>query len=165
MKYDVLIIGAGAAGLACADRLQQAGIDFKILEARDRVGGRAWSHTLPDPAVIEYGAEFIHGADPAALDIYKRTQSPFIDVCDRRLFKNGKHLVDLPDFWKDLDRVHALLNKNIVQDRTMNQFLEAHRRQLTPTIRKLYASYIEGFEAADLDLAGEREMAANQNEE
>jgi monoamine oxidase len=165
MDYEVLIIGAGAAGLACADRLQEAGVSFKILEARNRIGGRAWSTNLNDPAVIEYGAEFIHGADPTALDIYKRTQSPFIDVCDHRLFKSSGKLIDLPDFWEDLDRVHALLNKDIIHDRTMNEFLDAHQKKISPTLRKIYTSYIEGFEAANLNLAGERGMAAIQGVE
>jgi monoamine oxidase len=165
MDCEVLIIGAGAAGLACADRLQQAGVSFKILEARNRVGGRAWSLLLKDPAVIEYGAEFIHGADRETLDIYQRTQTPFVDVCDRRLFKSGKSLVDLPDFWEDLDRVHALLTQDITHDRSLNDFIEAHKKVISPTLKKIYASYIEGFEAADLNLAGERGMAAIQNAE
>ena len=39
-KHKVLIIGAGAAGLAAGHALAQRGIDFQILEASDRIGGR-----------------------------------------------------------------------------------------------------------------------------
>ena len=58
----VVVVGAGFAGLACADRLVGLGHDVTILEARDRVGGRVWSQELlPGQAdtVIERGAEFV----------------------------------------------------------------------------------------------------------
>lgn len=55
----VAIIGAGFAGLAAADHLVSHGVDVVVLEARDRVGGRVWSQTLPGGWVIERGAEFI----------------------------------------------------------------------------------------------------------
>jgi monoamine oxidase len=159
MDCDVLVLGAGIAGLACAEKLQDAGVSFKILEARSRLGGHAWSEVLPDTAVVEYGAEFIHGAHRESLDLCASTRSPFIDVCDRRLFKNKNRLVELPHFWEDLDRIHRLMNKNLAQDRSMSEFMKAHHRQMTPTQRKIYASYIEGFEAADLNLAGEKGLA------
>ena len=62
MPLRVVVVGAGFAGLACADRLAERGHDVTVLEARDRVGGRVWSQELlPGHAdtVIERGAEFI----------------------------------------------------------------------------------------------------------
>jgi monoamine oxidase len=53
------IVGAGFAGLAAADRLTSAGVQVEVIEARARVGGRVWSETLPNGAVVEKGAEFI----------------------------------------------------------------------------------------------------------
>jgi monoamine oxidase len=58
----VLVAGAGFAGLLAAGRLQEAGHEVVVLEARDRVGGRVWSQELVpgDPrTVIERGAEFV----------------------------------------------------------------------------------------------------------
>jgi monoamine oxidase len=59
----IAVVGAGFAGLAAADRLA-AGRQVLVLEARDRVGGRVWSHRMPNGGVVERGAEFItHGYD------------------------------------------------------------------------------------------------------
>lgn len=60
-KTKVIIIGAGFAGLAAALQLYKKKIDFIILEARNRIGGRVFSHTI-DPhenLVIELGAEWV----------------------------------------------------------------------------------------------------------
>ena len=57
-----IVVGAGFAGLAAADRLAERGGDVLLLEARDRVGGRVWSDRIEGPAgaaVIERGAEFV----------------------------------------------------------------------------------------------------------
>jgi monoamine oxidase len=55
---NVIVIGAGLAGLAAADELQRGGAEVLVLEARDRVGGRVWSVPF-GAATIERGAEFI----------------------------------------------------------------------------------------------------------
>jgi monoamine oxidase len=59
---DVAVVGAGAAGLAAARRLGRAGRSFVVIEARDRIGGRAHTDaSLGRP--YEAGAEFIHWAE------------------------------------------------------------------------------------------------------
>ncbi len=65
VKTEVLIIGAGAAGLMAARELGRIGKRVIILEARDRIGGRI----RPIPEVIfgyeaQGGAEFVHGQAP-----------------------------------------------------------------------------------------------------
>jgi monoamine oxidase len=59
----VIVVGAGLAGLHAALRLEEAGLDVVVLEARDRVGGRTWSHELPDGSIVERGGEFIAPGD------------------------------------------------------------------------------------------------------
>ncbi len=56
-----LVIGAGMAGLSAAWHLQQAGINTTVLEARDRIGGRAWTDRDFADIPVEFGAELIHG--------------------------------------------------------------------------------------------------------
>ncbi len=61
MKTDTLIIGAGAAGSAAARELRDARHAATVLEARDRVGGRAWTSYDLAPHPVELGAEYVHG--------------------------------------------------------------------------------------------------------
>src|SRR5438046_2981696 len=64
--WDVVVIGAGMAGLAAAGRLSRAGLRVVVVEARERIGGRV--HTLREsdwPVPVEAGAEFIHGHSTA----------------------------------------------------------------------------------------------------
>jgi monoamine oxidase len=61
---EVIVVGAGLAGLHAARRLHRAGVAVTVLEARDRAGGRTWSQALRSGAVIERGGELIApGAD------------------------------------------------------------------------------------------------------
>ncbi|MBM4361440.1 MAG: FAD-dependent oxidoreductase [Deltaproteobacteria bacterium] len=56
---DVVVVGAGLAGLAAARSLGLAGRDVTVLEARDRVGGRVCSVPAPGGAVVDLGAQWI----------------------------------------------------------------------------------------------------------
>jgi monoamine oxidase len=69
MDADVLVIGAGASGLAAARALADAGRRVIVLEARERIGGRVWTDRAFAAIPVERGAEFIHGeqADTWAL--------------------------------------------------------------------------------------------------
>ncbi|MEZ4631271.1 MAG: FAD-dependent oxidoreductase [Deinococcales bacterium] len=61
LSNRILVIGAGMAGLAAASELVKAGYQVLILEARDRVGGRLWTHHLWEDAPVDLGASWIHG--------------------------------------------------------------------------------------------------------
>jgi monoamine oxidase len=61
--HDVAIIGAGAAGIGAARRLIAHGIDVIVLEARDRLGGRAFSVPTPLGCPVDLGCEWLHSAD------------------------------------------------------------------------------------------------------
>src|SRR5512146_2462660 len=71
---DVLVIGAGVAGLTAAGELSRAGVNVRLLEARDRIGGRIFTvHEASVAVPIEMGAEFVHGKPPEIWDLLRRT--------------------------------------------------------------------------------------------
>ena len=59
-EEHVIIVGAGAAGLAAAKKLEEAGISYQILEATDRIGGRLKKNEGFADFPIDLGAEWIH---------------------------------------------------------------------------------------------------------
>src|SRR5580693_7532467 len=77
--YDVVVIGAGMAGLTAARALAEAKLKVLVVEAQDRIGGRIWTRRVGNET-IELGAEFIHGRPPelwalieeAGLETYER---------------------------------------------------------------------------------------------
>ncbi|MCH2167863.1 MAG: FAD-dependent oxidoreductase [Oceanicola sp.] len=64
---DVAIVGAGAAGLAAARRLQKAGYTVQILEAAGRIGGRAWTDTSAFGVPVDMGCSWMSGANKNSL--------------------------------------------------------------------------------------------------
>ena len=60
---DVAVVGAGAAGLAAAHRLRERRISTLVLEARDRVGGRAHTVTTSTGLPLDLGCGWLHSAD------------------------------------------------------------------------------------------------------
>lgn len=61
--FDVVVIGAGAAGVGAGRALAAAGSRFVILEARDRVGGRAWTLDTGRGFPVDLGCEWLHSAE------------------------------------------------------------------------------------------------------
>jgi monoamine oxidase len=60
-EVDVVVVGAGAAGVAAGRRLSEANIAAKVLEARSRLGGRAW--TMSGEFTLDLGCEWLHSGD------------------------------------------------------------------------------------------------------
>lgn len=162
----VVIIGAGAAGLAAARALHEAGVDVEVLEARDRIGGRI--HTITDPQTtrpVELGAEFIHGEAPELQKVLDEASLVAADVCGTRWRPTPSGLRPLTGFWERLDRaMHLLDTSGAYGGRHLDcSVAEVIRRRpggrrLAPE-RRLARQYVEGFHAADLRLVSARALA------
>ena len=61
MSVSCVVVGGGVAGVSAAAALAQAGVSVRLLEARDRLGGRVHTVQHGDGGVIEYGAQWLHG--------------------------------------------------------------------------------------------------------
>src|ERR1700761_3733834 len=71
-EAEVIVIGAGMAGLAAARALAERGVRVTVLEARERVGGRVFTRHA-DGATVELGAEFVHGRAPELWALIEET--------------------------------------------------------------------------------------------
>ena len=140
---DVVIVGAGMAGLAAARALAEAGKQVLLLEATDRVGGRI--RTVREGTdVIELGAEFVHGRPPelwalieeAGLETYERT-GDFVELEQGKLVPRED---DDEDALEDLKHFTG-------PDCTFVEYLD--RVKLEPWQREAEIAYVEGFNAAD----------------
>lgn len=62
-SVDIAIIGAGAAGLGAARALEGTGLSVIVLEARSRIGGRAWTRMVTPEIAFDVGCGWLHSAD------------------------------------------------------------------------------------------------------
>ena len=156
---QVVIVGAGAAGLAAGQALRRARIPFVILEARSRIGGRIFT-TRPRGLVvpIELGAEFTHGEAPEVMEIAETNGLRVADVAGRRFRAQGDRLSPLDDFWERLDRVMRRLDEAREPDRTFAEAL-ARNTSLDREDRTLALQYVQGFHAANPGIISERALA------
>jgi monoamine oxidase len=158
---DVLVVGAGIAGLAAAERLATAGRHVLVLEARDRIGGRI--HTAHDPELdipIELGAEFMHGHPAELIELIQRLGLSLVPGRERHQRGPGKAAPPLPDLRATLE---TLLDGAAEEpDRPVADLLREHASRAAPGQLELAARYLEGFHAADLSLLGTRSLAQNE---
>jgi monoamine oxidase len=150
---DVLIIGAGAAGLAAAKELSEAGHKVIVLEARDRIGGRI--HTLHNDGEfpIELGAEFIHGRALEILDVLHKSGLMFYDVTERHWFFHHKALKDSEEFWEPLGKTMQNLKNVGDGDFSFQDFLNRHATEFKDA-KSIATLFVEGFHASRADKIG-----------
>jgi len=149
---DVLVLGAGAAGLAAAQELSQAGLRVIVIEARDRVGGRIFTQRVPGhPLPIELGAEFIHGRPPESFALVEQAGLLVYEINGERWLAQGRQLAPSDALWKQTNQLLTQMAAAGDSDRSFQTFLA--RFQSDPAWRDaaaMAASYVEGFDAADI---------------
>jgi monoamine oxidase len=154
VKTEVIVVGAGAAGLAAGAELTRAGRSVLLVEARDRVGGRCLTRRLPGVASpVELGAEFIHGRPQATIALLRRAGIPAVDSTrTQRVALHGK-LVDANIFAQAQRVARRELKGKDVSFRT---FLK--RQRLPRLTRTLATMMVQGFDAADPSVVSAREI-------
>jgi monoamine oxidase len=161
--YDVIIIGAGAAGLAAATELAPSGLKVLVLEARDRIGGRVWTRNeagLPPP--VELGPEFIHGRPPVTLALLRRAGIAAVDAPMARLVVRKGKLGPRPESVEaEVSRVmrrHAVTLAR--RDTSFEAFLGRVAHEMSDDAVSLARMRAQGYEAAE-----PRRLSARQTAE
>ncbi len=159
-RWDVIVIGAGAAGLEAAAQLTRAGRSVLLLEARERVGGRIFTLPAPHfPAPLELGAEFIHGEAAASRALLQQAGIAAIDAAAPRWVLRSGVLEPGEDWFASL--LPALQAAEIlrVRDVAFESLLEDHLAGvLAPEVRAAARRMAEGFDAADPARASARAL-------
>ena len=154
-QAEVIVIGAGAAGLAAAATLARAGRPVLVLEARSRIGGRCL--TLRHPALeapVELGAEFIHGRPDATVALLKKMKTKAVESTrTQRMLWHGR-LVSVDAF--SAARA-AVQDFHASRDLSFHAFLI--RQSLPPLTRTLATMMVQGFDAADPRKVSARDIA------
>ena len=160
--FDVIVIGAGAAGLMAAAELVRAGRSVLLLEARDRIGGRIWTRIEPGAqAPLELGAEWVHGHAAITRALVADAGMSVIDSSDAHwTLREGA--LKASDAWFE-QVVRALSEAEILtaQDMSFDALLEGPlSKVLSAQERQFARTMAEGFDAADTTRASARAIAS-----
>lgn len=81
-ELDVLVIGAGFAGLSAASKLAARGFSLRVLEARPRVGGRSYTYRFDDGTRVELGGQWIGATHTELRALAQRHQRVLVPTAD-----------------------------------------------------------------------------------
>lgn len=152
MHSEILIIGAGASGLMAAKTLGIAGKNVRILEARNRVGGRINTEQLSGFSFpVETGAEFIHGDLPITLSLVREAGLTPLEMEGKTYNVLEGKLTETPlsdNQWVEMMSILKELNDDITLTEFFNRYFSDDKYA---TIRVSVRKFVEGFDAADPD--------------
>ena len=154
---EVIVVGAGAAGLAAAAELARAGRSVLVLEARERIGGRCWTRREPGLAVpIELGAEFIHGAAEATHALLRNAGTTSVDSGRIQRYLDKGKLKPVDGF---AEARKAVRNESVLKARDLSFEAFLGKQKLPALTRTFSRMMVEGFDAADPRRASARAIA------
>lgn len=161
MTSDVIIIGAGAAGLMAARELKRAGKTVVVLEASERIGGRTMTLTDTNAGLpVELGASFVHGDAPETTKLLDEARLVTVPVLGRQFRSDHGKLSEQGPIWKRMSRVFKYMNANRKDDRSFQEFLDDRPGgKGLEEERELARGFVQGFNGADTNLISEKSLA------
>jgi monoamine oxidase len=146
---DVIVVGAGVAGLAAARELKRAGFTTLVVEGRNRIGGRIYTQREPGlPVAIELGAEFIHGRPREVCDLLREEGLRPSEVPGTRWCSIGGRLEPCNDWWDKVESIFETMDDK-GPDRTFAEHLASVDADDERKFRA--TAFVEGFNAARAD--------------
>ena len=161
-SFDVVVVGAGVAGLAAARTLAEAGRRVALLEARERIGGRIYTLPAAQPGLpIELGAEFIHGLPPELIDLVDEAGLTRFELEGEFRCSSGAGLSPCGER-EEVDQLFDALSRAELPaaDMNFNEFIA--QQQLSAEAATWARNYVEGFNAADASRISIRSLAKQQ---
>jgi monoamine oxidase len=150
-SYDIVIVGAGAAGLMAAKLLSEKKVQVCMLEARDRIGGRVYTingNNFSKP--IEAGAEFMHGKLPLTKSLLKKSGVKYYKTSGEMWRNINGRLEKKEDFIEHSDQLFKKLH-SLKVDMSISDFLQANfADDKYKEMRQSLQQLIEGYDAADI---------------
>ncbi len=160
---EIVVVGAGMAGLAAARALAERGRRVLVLEARDRVGGRIFTERTASGVAVEHGAEFVHARPPELWALIEEAGAKTVErdgamlqegkagggvTCDDddeddSLFAGLEQLADLPG-----------------EDVCFAEWMDGS--DLPDWQKSTLTGYVEGFNAADARRISARSLGVQQ---
>lgn len=152
-NYDVLVIGAGAAGLMAALELAMAGRKTAILEARGRIGGRIYTvDDLRFAMPVELGAEFVHGKLELTNMLLGKAGIKQTPVSGD-VWRHANGSLSQGDFIEDYSVLEKKF-KELKEDMPVSVFFERHLQgDEYAELRDSLEKYVAGYYAAELSRA------------
>ena len=149
-EADVIVVGAGVAGLHAAAELGLAGMSVILLDARSRIGGRIETvHADGWPAPIELGAEFIHGGNRIMDNFIERHRVPKHPVPEQHWWVERGVQRSMPEVWDRIDEVMKKIGRRYRG--SFGEWLAANRNIVSRTDRKLAETFVRGFQGAPVN--------------
>jgi monoamine oxidase len=144
---DVIVVGAGVAGLAAARWLAEAGLHVLILEARDRIGGRVWTIPAPNGVPVELGAEFIHGRPHEICDLVRSAHLDASEFTGSQWIYTDGRLQRSQDFFAPTKSILEKMT-DCGPDHSFANFLNLTDKSEDAAAKLWGLEYIEGFHGA-----------------
>ena len=160
MDTQVIVLGAGAAGLSAARTLLDAGREVVVLEAREGPGGRIRTEHVPGlDTAVELGAEFVHGRAPSTRKWLAAAGSRVERMVQRHHVADEGGPDPAEERWRALGTVMAQLAP-AGADTSVAEALA--RIDVEPEVLELARGYLTGFHALDPERASARAIGEEE---